>query len=160
MSEARVVTIIPREEAMFDEWMGGKTKQQVADEFHLPLEVMERVVKTHAIPIDLSGRMELQHRRINRIAQVIDRLWEEVKQGDPKHRHHALLLLERFDARLDALNGPQSITRLDAPAAELAAKRETSTDRIEAAMDAVIAECRKHQEPEGVEQGVDEPLPL
>ena len=113
MSESNVVAISAPSDQWFEAWMGGLTMQQVADEFGVPLKVVKRAVESRKVPNTPQGRMELQDRRITRIAQAMDDLWRDIEAGERKHS--ALLLYERLDSRLDELLGPHSVTRLDEP---------------------------------------------
>jgi hypothetical protein len=136
-----VVQIIPRADAMFDDWMGGKTAEQIAAAFRVDVEVVEQVINSRRVPNTPQGRMELHGRRLTRVSKICDQLWNEIERGDSKHRHANLILFERFDARLDALNSPSSITRLDAPVVEAERQQaNTSTDYFEQQIARIIAE--------------------
>jgi hypothetical protein len=136
MSESNVVAIRTPSDQMFESWLGGLTMRQVADEFGVPLQIVRRAIESRKVPNTPQGRMELQDRRITRIAQAMDDLWKDIENGERKHS--ALLLYERLDSRLDDLLGPHSVTRLDEPKVALV-ERPSSTDRIMCVLNQIAA---------------------
>jgi hypothetical protein len=148
MSE--VIELVSRDRQMFKQRLAGKSIRAIAQEFRLSVRETQDIVMAMCTGIDVRMRIHTLELELERLDELQGAFHERALDGDVPAGALVLKISERR-AQLLGLDAP---VRLDLNQIEAIEPRESSFDKIKAALDAVARERLKKPDKES-----DEPIP-
>jgi len=126
-----VVDLHDRDAQIFEAWVQGDRVAEIARQFRCHNDAVLKAIDRFVVVIDDDFRRRLMTREIERLETMHAKFFQLARGGDHAAAHVCVKIGERR-ARLLGLDAPDKMDMT-----LLGTRRETSTDRIEAALNLV-----------------------